>query len=138
MSIHSKIREGRTRLGLTEQQFADRVGVTRSAVQQWEKEGGTAPRRKNQPLVAKTLGVTVSELMSEEAQKSNLGEKISSAVRATEKAASYLIDRAWPFDSLTKEQWSDINPEHRQVIENIAMQFYGADVNPRSHGLSRQ
>ena len=49
---------------MSEQQFADAVGVSRGAVQQWEKPGGTAPKRSNQPLVAKVLGLTVAELVS--------------------------------------------------------------------------
>lgn len=65
MSIHQKIREGRAKLHMTEQQFGDAVGVSRGAVQQWEKEGGTAPTRKNQPAVAKILGMSVAELMSD-------------------------------------------------------------------------
>jgi transcriptional regulator with XRE-family HTH domain len=66
MSVHTKIREGRARLGLTEQQFADKIGVSRSAVQQWEQEDGTAPNRSRQKAVAELLGLTVSELMTEE------------------------------------------------------------------------
>jgi SOS-response transcriptional repressor LexA len=49
---------------MSEQQFADAVGVSRGAVQQWEKPGGTAPRRSNQPMVAKVLGLSVAELAS--------------------------------------------------------------------------
>jgi phage repressor protein C with HTH and peptisase S24 domain len=64
MTIHKLIRDGRLRLGLTEQQFADLVGVSRGAVQQWERDGGTAPRRANQPAVAQALGITIAELMS--------------------------------------------------------------------------
>lgn len=63
MSIHRLIRDGRARLGLTEDEFAKKVGVSRSAVQQWEREGGTAPKRTNQPLVAELLGISVAELM---------------------------------------------------------------------------
>jgi transcriptional regulator with XRE-family HTH domain len=63
MSIHSVIRSNRLRLKLTEQQLAERCGVSRPAVQQWEKEGGTAPKRTIQPLVAKTLGITLSQLL---------------------------------------------------------------------------
>ena len=63
MSIHKTIRDGRLRLGLTEQQFAEKVGVSRGAVQQWEREGGTAPRRANQKAVAELLGLTVAQLM---------------------------------------------------------------------------
>ncbi|RYF33678.1 MAG: helix-turn-helix domain-containing protein [Comamonadaceae bacterium] len=64
MSIHRLIREGRLRLGMSEQQFADAVGVSRGAVQQWEKPGGTAPKRGNQPRVAEVLGVSIAELLS--------------------------------------------------------------------------
>ncbi|MGJ7553780.1 LexA family protein [Variovorax sp. RB2P76] len=64
MSIHQLIREGRKRLGMSEQQFADAVGVSRGAVQQWEKAGGTAPKRSNQPRVAELLGVSLAELVS--------------------------------------------------------------------------
>lgn len=66
MSIHKVIKDGRKRLEMTEQQFADAVGVSRGAVQQWEKEGGTAPSRTRQPVVAKLLGISVSELMASE------------------------------------------------------------------------
>ena len=66
MSIHKLMREGRLRLKMTEEQFADALGVTRSAVQQWEREGGTAPNRQKQPKVAKLLGLSVAQLMSGE------------------------------------------------------------------------
>lgn len=49
---------------MSEQQFADAVGVSRGAVQQWEKPGGTAPKRSNQPRVAGLLGVSLAELVS--------------------------------------------------------------------------
>lgn len=49
---------------MTEQQFANALGVTRGAVQQWEKDGGTAPKRTLQPEVAKLLGITVGELLA--------------------------------------------------------------------------
>ena len=49
---------------MSEQQFADAVGVSRGAVQQWEKPGGTAPKRSNQPRVAEVLGVSIAELLS--------------------------------------------------------------------------
>ena len=63
MSIHATIRSHRLRLGMTEQQLADLVGVTRAAVQQWEREGGTAPRRSKQDDVAAALGITLAELI---------------------------------------------------------------------------
>lgn len=64
MSIHRLIRDGRRRLGMSEQQFADSLGVSRGAVQQWELPAGTAPSRANQPKVAKLLGLSIAELAS--------------------------------------------------------------------------
>lgn len=64
MSSHRLIRDGRRGLGMSEQQFADAVGVSRRAVQQWEKPGGTAPKRSNQQRVAALLGISVAELVS--------------------------------------------------------------------------
>lgn len=58
------IREGRKRLQMSEQQFAVALGVSRGAVQQWEKQGGTAPKRANQGRVAKLLGISIAELVS--------------------------------------------------------------------------
>ena len=66
MAIHEVIRAGRLRLGLTEEQFAARVGVSRGAVQPWERADGTAPRRSNQKAVAEVLGISVAALMSGE------------------------------------------------------------------------
>jgi SOS-response transcriptional repressor LexA len=57
------IRDGRQRLGMSEEKFATAVGVTRSAVQQWERVGGTSPKRANQRRVAELLGVSVAELL---------------------------------------------------------------------------
>lgn len=56
------IRHHRQRLELTEQQLADRIGVSRGSIQQWEK-GSTAPKRANQAATAAALGISVSELM---------------------------------------------------------------------------
>lgn len=65
MSVHERIKEAREKREMTYQAFGDAVGVSRGAVQQWET-GATAPTRKNQPAVAKFLGITVAELMSED------------------------------------------------------------------------
>lgn len=61
MNIHQRIRDRRIELGLTQQELAELVGVTQSAVQLWEKEdrdGGTAPQRKRLDLLAAQLKVS--------------------------------------------------------------------------------
>ena len=62
METKDTIKRIRLSLGLSEQQLADRIGVSRGSVQQWEK-GSTAPKRANQAAAAAALGITVSELM---------------------------------------------------------------------------
>lgn len=63
-SIRELIVKGRTRLGLTERGFASLVGVTRGAVQQWEREGGTAPSKGRKDAVAALLGMTTAEFIT--------------------------------------------------------------------------
>lgn len=65
MSIHRLIRERRKALGLSQEKLADLCGVSRSAVQYWEREDGTgtAPSRTQQPTVAAVLGLSVAQLM---------------------------------------------------------------------------
>ena len=63
MSIHSRIKAKRLALGLSEQALANMVGVTRASVQQWEREGGTAPKRSTQEKVAKALQISLAELL---------------------------------------------------------------------------
>lgn len=48
---------------MSEQQFATAVGVSRGAVQQWERPGGTTPRRTNWRRVAEVLGISIVELL---------------------------------------------------------------------------
>lgn len=65
MATKDIIKAGRERLGMTHQAFGDAVGVSRGAVQQWER-GTTAPTRKHQPKVAALLGVSVAALMDQQ------------------------------------------------------------------------
>ena len=64
MTYSARIKAFRESRKLTHQQFADAVGVSRGSIQQWEN-GATAPKRVNQPAVAKFMGISVSELMAD-------------------------------------------------------------------------
>ena len=64
MSINQRIRDGRLALKLTEAQFAERAGVSRASVQQWEREGGYAPNRRHQQKVADALEIPLAELLT--------------------------------------------------------------------------
>lgn len=125
MSIHQTIREGRQRLGLTEQQFAQKVGVSRAAVQQWEREGGTAPRRANQQAVAALLGLTVAQLIGGRESnveagpelKNKKGYPLISWVQAGE--WTDICDNFQPGDA---EEWRDCHKdlgEHGYVLRVV-------------------
>jgi transcriptional regulator with XRE-family HTH domain len=83
MSIHQLIRDRRAAANLTEQALADLVGVTRGAVQQWEREGGTSPRVKFRPKLAKALGISVYDLTAAESPNpptSGLAQAVSLSI----------------------------------------------------------
>ena len=67
MSIHSKIKEGRVALGESEETFGKRFGVSRGTVQQWEREGGTAPKRTRMAEVSEALNLTINKLVGDDA-----------------------------------------------------------------------
>lgn len=63
MSIHSRIKERRKALFGSHEAFGKAVNVSWQTVQQWEKEGGTAPNRSRIDKVAAALGVTPEWLL---------------------------------------------------------------------------
>lgn len=65
MSIHARIKQRRIDCGFTSlEALAKAVGVKSwQTVQQWEKEGGTAPNRSRLEKVAKVLRTTPEWLM---------------------------------------------------------------------------
>ena len=63
-STRELIFEGRRRLQMSVAAFARAAGVTRAAVQQWERIGGTAPRASHRDGVARLLGMSVAEFNS--------------------------------------------------------------------------
>ena len=54
----------RKKAGLTQQQVADELGISDSAVNQWEK-GKTFPKTEFLPRLAKLFGCTVDDLLKE-------------------------------------------------------------------------
>lgn len=134
MSIHKLIRDGRNRLQLTEQQFAEKVGVSRGAVQQWEREGGTAPRRANQKAVADLLGLSVAELMG--GGESNVRE-LEAGRRVpliSWVEAGLLNDISDPFHPGEADEWV-IASESRPSDGSFALRVTGASMtNPDPEG----
>ena len=58
MDIAMKIKKCRENAGLTQEELADKLGVTRPAIGRWES-GATKPRTTNLNMLAAALNVTV-------------------------------------------------------------------------------
>lgn len=66
MDLGKKIRAHRDELGLTQAELADKLGLTYSSVSQWES-GRATPRTPILRQLADLFGITVAELMGEDA-----------------------------------------------------------------------
>ena len=55
--LNQRVREARNRAGLTQEALAGELGVSRSAVAQWEMERGTAPSVENLSALATCSGM---------------------------------------------------------------------------------
>jgi phage repressor protein C with HTH and peptisase S24 domain len=64
MNIHQRIKKARNDLGLSMEELGKRLGVSWQTVQQWERDDGTAPKRKRLEEVATVLGKTVEYLLN--------------------------------------------------------------------------
>lgn len=70
--VAARIRESRRRLGLTQEELARRIGVSRSAIAQWETDR-TGQVRANLARVAAVLGVSIGYLLTGESYGVDLG-----------------------------------------------------------------
>lgn len=132
MKSYDLIRQERRRLGLSEQAFADAVGVSRGAVQQWEREGGTAPKRATQAKVAEVLGVALAELV-EGFHSSGDGEgrgevPLLSEVEAERYTA---IDNFRPRRAVTTQAMVRVNVEVRR--HTFALRVRGDSMTSHSN-----
>lgn len=75
MGFADNVRANRERLGLSQEELARRVGLTNSAVSQWE--GGRAkPRIGVMKALSEIFGMTVSELLGEDAPGARMREPV--------------------------------------------------------------
>ena len=65
MTLGEKLKNYRLAAGLTQDELADRLYVTRAAVSKWERDEGY-PGIVSLKLIAKQLGCTLDELVSED------------------------------------------------------------------------
>ncbi len=61
ISLGKYIAERRKHMRLTQEKFADKIGVSKSAIAKWETDGGL-PDRDNLKRIAEVVGVSADEL----------------------------------------------------------------------------
>lgn len=85
MNLGANILRLRKSIGLSQEVLAERIGVTRQTISNWEL-GETSPNPEQLKLLSKTLNVSIDELLDNDV-KEILVEKVSN----TEKLAGIII-----------------------------------------------
>ena len=85
MTLGEKIFELRKKCGLSQEQFGEKINVTRQTISNWEL-GETSPNPEQLKLISKELNVSIDELLDNDI-KSVIVEKVSN----TEKLAGLVL-----------------------------------------------
>ena len=72
MTFAQKLKEMRTRAGMSQEKLAERVGVSRQAITKWETDKG-APEMENLLALSDLFGVSVDELLGRESRRPTAG-----------------------------------------------------------------
>ena len=72
MTLGEKIKEARKQAGLSQEQFADKMNVSRSAVAKWETDKGI-PDISNLKVMSKLLNVSIDHLL-DDSESPDFGE----------------------------------------------------------------
>lgn len=98
-TLGKRIVANRKRVGLTQDQLAERIGVTAQAVSKWENDQ-SCPDIAILPRLAKIFDITVDELLGGEAP-----EKVHQAEVVTEENEPEGFHISWDKDEDTKGKW---------------------------------
>ena len=72
MTFAQKLKELRTRAGMSQEKLAEKVGVSRQAITKWETDKG-APDMDNLMAISDLFGVSVDELLGRESRRQDGG-----------------------------------------------------------------
>ncbi|WP_302826799.1 helix-turn-helix domain-containing protein, partial [Anaerofustis stercorihominis] len=70
MKFSQKLKQIRKELNLSQEQFAEKIGVSRQAITKWETEGGIADI-DNIIRISKEFDISIDELLKEEKNINN-------------------------------------------------------------------
>lgn len=95
MEITSRIKELRKKVGLTQEELAGKIGVTRATVISWEK-GATSPDGKELQTLSKIFDEDLTNITSVSEKKQPDSEEIRLLIKAIDRIGStndYLLNR---------------------------------------------
>ena len=121
MNIAEKIKAARERAGLSQQELADQLYVSRSAVAKWESDKGL-PDIENLKAIAKLFGMTMDELAGE-------GERVPCTLREpmTEADPDKAVLVRWP--DAVRIDWMllrhDFGPAGR-FLNTLSLGWFGS------------
>ncbi|MGM9652744.1 MAG: LexA family protein [Eubacteriales bacterium] len=120
-------RQARSRLGYSQQQLADILGVSRSTVAMWES-GKSRPDLNMLRRLAAALHTTVSELLGEEQTEMPHGVRIPVFGSV---AAGIPIEAVENYDSEDPDDWEEIPAQLARSAQYIALRLKGDSMEPR-------
>ena len=120
MNIAEKIKTARNRAGMSQQELADAIHVSRSAVAKWEADKGI-PDIENLKAIAGLFGMTLDTLAGE-------GEQVSCTLRESmscEKPEDALWVR-WP--EAARSDWMDLRHDFGllgRILNTLSFGWFG-------------
>ncbi|MFB2830305.1 LexA family protein [Aeromonas jandaei] len=133
MNISDRIKAQRAARGLTQDQLAAKVGVTRVAISHWER-GGAEPKGRYLNDLAAALGVTVEWLLTgSSSQSAEVGSK--GAFSNTEPAVIPNGRRIPILSYVQAGNWREMCEQASGVDGNTEFVLAGMDVGKCAFGL---
>lgn len=129
MSFHTRIKNRRIALFPSQEAFAHElemsygIKVKWQSVQQWEKDGGTAPNRSRMPAVAAALNTTPEWLLygtGDEVVVSQPGPSRLRAVSASTPSPKWMNPEAYKLLDL----YYSLDSEDRAEVMNTAVELH--------------
>lgn len=131
MTLGEKIKEARKGAGLTQEQLAKKLTVSRQAITKWESDKGI-PDVENLKLLSKVLGVSVDYLLDdgtkldmsvfrEEIKLDNYDYKVNAIGRWVKKARKkdMVVREKYPDAKIHKLSGEQLPTKAEKIIDNI-------------------
>ena len=135
MTLGEKIKEARKKFGLSQEQLAEFLNVSRQAITKWESGAGI-PDTSNLQLLAKTFGITIDYLLNNEnklpllvMRKELDKEKYKNKIKSYSEILKEYYPEPW-------EVYSLIRNKRMSKLEWIFDFFVGAGTVELADGLN--